>query len=108
MDKAIAERQKPDYVPWIVFEGEMARNERTVRRLWVALIVAIALIFATVGVFVWYLEQYDYTSSETITIDGADGIANYIGKDGTIYNGENHGEAYPISNEEGRQQQRNP
>lgn len=34
-------------VPYIVYEGEQARNERTVKRLITALIVAIAVIFAS-------------------------------------------------------------
>ena len=35
--------------------------------------------------------EYDYASSE-VTVDGKDGIANYIGNDGDIYNGENNGQ----------------
>ena len=31
-------------VPYIVFEGEQARHERTVRRLVIALLISIALI----------------------------------------------------------------
>ena len=55
---------KPDSVPYIVFEGEMARQERHVRRLWIALLAAITAIVLTVGIFVWYLNQYDFTSYE--------------------------------------------
>lgn len=32
-------------VPYIVFEGEQARHERTVKRLVLALLVSIALLF---------------------------------------------------------------
>ena len=39
-----AERQIND-VPYIVFEGEQARSERHIRRLIIALIVAVALLF---------------------------------------------------------------
>ena len=59
------ERQsKPDSVPYIVFEGEMARQERHVKRLWIALLAAITALVLTVGIFVWYLNQYDFTSYE--------------------------------------------
>ena len=34
-------------VPYIVFEGEQARHERTVRRLVIALLISIALIFVS-------------------------------------------------------------
>jgi hypothetical protein len=69
----------------------MARNERAVKRLVIALIVAIALIFASNAVWLYAWMQYDYssdmTTSEKINVDGKDGIANYIGNDGDIVNG---------------------
>ena len=34
-------------VPYLVFEGQMARNERSIKRLIIALIIAVILIFAT-------------------------------------------------------------
>lgn len=55
-------QSKPESVPYIVFEGEMARQERHVRRLWIALLTAITALVLTVGIFVWYLNQYDFTS----------------------------------------------
>jgi hypothetical protein len=55
-------QSKPESVPYIVFEGEMARQERHVRRLWIALLAAITALVLTVGIFVWYLNQYDFTS----------------------------------------------
>lgn len=54
----------PESVPYIVFEGEMARQERHVRRLWIALLTAIVAVVLTVGIFIWYLNQYDFTSYE--------------------------------------------
>lgn len=75
-------------VPYIVYEGEQARNERHVRRLVIALVICIILIFASnvIWLYAWY--QYDYTSTETVDIDSGEGIANYIGRDGDITNGE--------------------
>lgn len=35
-------------VPYIVFEGEQARHERTVKRLVLALLVSIALLFLSI------------------------------------------------------------
>ena len=49
-DKKITEN-KPD-VPYIVFEGEMARAERYIKRLWTALIVAIASLAIAVIAFI--------------------------------------------------------
>jgi hypothetical protein len=57
------ERQsKPDNVPFIVFEGEIARQERHIKRLWIALIAAIIAIVLIVGGFLLYLNQYDFAS----------------------------------------------
>lgn len=39
--------EKAPDVPYIVYEGEQARNERHIKRLWVALIVAIIALFAS-------------------------------------------------------------
>lgn len=55
-------QSRPESVPYIVFEGEMSRQERHVKRLWIALLAAITALVLTVGIFVWYLNQYDFTS----------------------------------------------
>ena len=80
-----AEVKTPESVPYIVHETAMARNERNVKRMVVALVATIALLFASNALFLWAWMQYDYESYE-ITADG-DSNANYIGQDGTIYNG---------------------
>ncbi|HCJ37829.1 MAG TPA: hypothetical protein DHV37_05830 [Erysipelotrichaceae bacterium] len=75
-------------VPYIAFESMMARYERHTKRLVIALIVAIVLMFASniAWLYAWY--QYDYSSeTSTVEVDGKDGIANYIGNDGEINNG---------------------
>ena len=53
---------KPETVPYIVFEGEIARQERHIKRLWIALIVAIVAMVLIVGGFLLYLNQYDFAS----------------------------------------------
>ena len=73
-------------VPYIVFEGELARAERHIKRLWVALIIAIVAVLISNLVWIWYINQYDFESYE-VSAQGS-GIANYIGQDGDIYNGE--------------------
>ena len=54
--------KKPDAVPYIVFDAEMARQERHIKRLWIALIAAIVAILLIVGGFLLYLNQYDFAS----------------------------------------------
>ena len=67
-------------VPYIVHESTMARNERTVKRLIVALIVAVSLLFASNAAWLYAWMQYDYASEETITEYQQDGEGlNIIG-----------------------------
>ena len=83
-----------EQIPYIVHEGIMARNERTMKRLIIALIVTIALVFASNAIWLYAWSQYDYVSSDNtnVEIDGKDGIANYIGNDGDITNGTDKGQ----------------
>lgn len=80
-------------IPYIVYEGEQARSERMIRRLVTALIVAIVVIFASNLAWLYAWMQYDYYAvDEGITVDAQDGIANYIGNDGSIVNGSDSGQ----------------
>lgn len=82
------EVKTPENVPYIVHEAAMARNERNVKRLVIAIVTAIALLFASNALWLRAWNSYDY-SSEEIIIDSQDGgNANYIGNDGDIVNGE--------------------
>lgn len=78
-------QNSPESVPYIVHESSMARSERQIKRLWIALIVAVCLLFASNVAWLYALTLYDYASYEAITDDGGD--ANIIGNDGDIYNG---------------------
>ena len=58
----------------------------------IALIIAVALLFASNALWLYAWTQYDYcgdTTSQDVILDSKDGIANYIGNDGDINNGEN-------------------
>lgn len=80
-------------IPYIAYESEMARNERHIKRLIIALIVVVAAIFLSNAAWLFAWCQYDYIGEESvIEINGTDGgNANYIGNDGDIINGENQG-----------------
>ena len=83
------EAHAPESVPYIVHESSMARMERQIKRLWIAVIVAVVLLFASSAIFTWAWMQYDYSSEEIIVEQDAQdgGNANYIGNDGDIVNG---------------------
>ena len=78
--------EKAPDVPYIVYEGELSRHERYIKRLWIALIIAIIALFASNTLWLWEWCQYDFESYEVSTEGG--GNANYIGEDGVIINGE--------------------
>ncbi len=73
------------------YDLAVAVCERTTKRLWIALILAILMIFASNGIWLYCWMQYDYSETyyEEVLVDSADGgNANYIGNDGDIINGE--------------------
>ncbi len=71
-------------VPYVVHEATVARQERQIKRLWIALIIAISMLFASFALFVWYESQF-----ETITYDYTqDGQGtNIIGDSNEVNNG---------------------
>ena len=66
--------------------------ERTVKRQWIALIIALCMLFASNAAWLYAWMQYDYKSKEVIVDVNSDdgGNANYIGNDGDIVNGESN------------------
>lgn len=77
-------------IPYFVHEGDMARSERMIKKLIIALLISVVLIFTSNAVWLYAWLQYDYVStdsSSTVDIDSKDGTANYIGNDGDITNG---------------------
>lgn len=75
-------------IPYVVYESEQARNERTVKRLVTALITAIVVIFICNAAWLYSWMQYDYVYEDTITLESDNkSSANFIGGSGVISNG---------------------
>lgn len=74
-------------VPYIVHEGALAREERNTKRFFIALVVCIVLLFLSNAIWLYCWTSYDYYGEETqtVTVDGKQGTANFIGNDGVIY-----------------------
>lgn len=90
-------------VPFVVYESAQTRMERANKRLAVALILTIVLLFLSNLAWLWAWMQYDYVvetdaTTNTVDIEARDGIANYIGKDGNIINGTDSSIADPETN----------
>lgn len=84
---------QPISVPYVVHESSMARAERQAKRLIAIIILLIVLLVGSNVGWLIYESQFETveTSSEEVVVDaGSNGVANYIGNDGDIYNGENH------------------
>lgn len=89
----------PLQVPYIVHESAQARSERMTRRLVIALVIAVVLIFVSNALWLLAWVQYDYTGEETVYTQDGQGI-NVIGDDNHV--ADNAG-ASPDAHEEERQ-----
>lgn len=78
-------------IPYIAYEIAEAKNERLIKRLIIALIITIILMFITNVFWIYEFCSYDYLTEET-TVDADCGTANYIGQDGDIVYGTNNSE----------------
>lgn len=72
-------------IPYIVYESSLARMERQLKRLWIALIAAIIVIAATNCAWLYYESQFETIS---YTQDG-EGLNNInTGTQGDLYGSE--------------------
>ena len=53
-----------DTVPFVAYEGALARMERTIRRLWILALVLIGMLLATNAGWIWYESQYETIVTE--------------------------------------------
>lgn len=78
----------PENVPYLMHESAMARAERHTKRIWIALIVSVILLFASNAAWLYAWCQYDYTSEETVYQQDGFGT-NIIGSSNEVNNGSN-------------------
>lgn len=81
-------QKEPESVPYMVHEGDMARMERSNKRLWIVIILLILLLVGSNLCWIYYESSFE---DVVITQENADGYNNYIGNDGDIVNGETDG-----------------
>lgn len=77
-------------VPYIVYEGTMARFERTVKKLIIVIVIMALALFATNMAWLYAWNLYDYESTNIVVDGESKGNANYLGAgaSGVINNGE--------------------
>lgn len=89
MDCNTCSESRGTSIPYIAYESAMARGERHLRRVVMALVVAIIGIVLSNVIWLIAWSQYDYIG-ESCVVDAVNGVANYIGNDGDIVNGTDH------------------
>lgn len=73
-------------VPYIVHETAMARQERTIKRLWILVILLILLLFGSNAAWIWYECQF---IDEVVTQDVDTGTGDaYVAGIGDVTYGE--------------------
>lgn len=79
-------------ISYVAFEGVCARFERTIKRLWILVIILTVFLVGTNCAWLWYESQFETVTSETATetytsdaTDGGVAIANGNGE--VDYNG---------------------
>jgi hypothetical protein len=75
-------------VPYIVYESESARHERTVKRLLQVIIILIVMLVVSNLAWLWVWNQYDFVS-ESYSVEN-DGNSNVLGA-GASMNGVSNG-----------------
>lgn len=69
-------------IPYIAYESAMARSERHIKRLVIALIVAVVMIAVTNIAWLYVWNSYEYVGNSTETTYSQDGEGvNIIGDD---------------------------
>ena len=76
----------PESVPYIVHESSMARMERQIKRIWITVLVLIAMLVGTNSAWLWYNSQFDTveTVTEEYQADASDGGNAIINGDGSV------------------------
>lgn len=74
-------RNQAEEVPYIVHEGTMARMERTVKRLWITIILLIAMLVATNGAWLYFDSQYEDEVTQTVAQEADNGTNTFAGGD---------------------------
>lgn len=79
--------QPNEPMPYVAYEAAIARLDHTNKRLWILIIILIAII----GFLVWRDMQYeDVVTTETVTQDSGDGGSNTF--TGDFVGGDYYGE----------------
>lgn len=77
-------------IPYLVHEGDMARQERTIKRLWILCIILVVLLAGSNAFWFYHESQFEEVveTTQEVTQENSDGVNNFVGGNGVITNGE--------------------
>ena len=91
-EKSIAEQPM---IPYIAYEGALARNERTAKRLIVSLIICILLLVISNLAWLYTLSSFEYVAEDTTTTVTQDGKGqNVYGDNNRVNDGAENSSSY--------------
>ena len=83
------EAKTPENVPYLVHEMEMARAERTIKRLWITTLILIFLLVGTNMAWCYYESQFeDVVTTTTIEAEQDGAAVNIVGAGDIDYGAE--------------------
>ena len=82
--------ENPINVPYVVFEGEMARAERTIKRLWITVLVLILLLVGSNCAWLWYNSQFEVVETTMIEAEQDGSGVNIVGGGDIDYGAESN------------------
>ena len=85
--KSCKEARENPVVSRYAFEAALSAMERTVKKLWVVIIILLALLAGTNAAWIYYEAQFTEEQIE-VRQENDSRYNNYIGHDGDIHNGE--------------------
>ena len=73
-------------IDYVAHEADMARMERIIRRLWIALLVVILICTASNAAWIWRESQFEDVVTETVTqeTDAKDGGTAIVNNGGDM------------------------
>lgn len=82
MNCSECKESRTDPVPFIVHESAMARMERTIKRLWILIILIVLLLVGTNAAWIWYESQFaEEVITQEVWQDADNGVNRFIGGD---------------------------
>lgn len=74
------DKNTPENVPYLVHESEMARAERTIKRLWITTLILIFMLVGTNAAWIYFESQWETVYQEVVQ-EADNGTNNFVGGD---------------------------